>query len=92
MVLLLGLTDAEIDKAVQTAQQQGALVPASNQIAAGTSPDAPPPLPPRPLTAPPPQRRSWSELAVMATVVGGVGYAVVYFIRVCSVNLMLMNS
>ena len=72
---------------MQTAQQQGVLVPAaSNQITASTGP-VPPPLPPRPLDAPPPpQGRSWSELAVMAAVVGGVGYAVVYFIRVRSAN------
>ena len=87
LYLIIGLSDAEIDKAVQAAQQQGVLVPAaSNQIAAGTGPAAPPPLPPRPLAALPPQRRSWSELAVMAAVVGGVGYAVVYFIRVRSVK------
>ena len=78
----VGLTDAEIDKAVQTAHQQGALTPVSNQSAAVTGQVAPPPLPPRPL-APPPQPRSWSEYAVMAAVVGGIGYAVVYFVRVC---------
>ena len=75
---------------MQTAQQQGALIPtASNQITASTitSQGTPPPLPPRPLDAPPPpQGRTWSELAVMAAVVGGVGYAVVYFIRVRSAN------
>ena len=78
MYSYLGLNDAEIDKAVKLAQQQGALAPASNQNAAIAGP---PPLPPRPPT-PPPRPRTWSEYAVMAAVVGGVGYAVVYFVRV----------
>ena len=65
------------------AQQQGIAATASNQNAAVAGQITPPPLPPRPL-APPPRQRSWSEYAVMAAVVGSVGYAVVYFVRVSS--------
>ena len=83
MYSYLGLNDAEIDKAMQLAKQQGALAPASNQNTAITGP---PPLPPRPPT-PPPRPRTWSEYAVMAAVVGGVGYAVVYFVRVSGLQI-----
>lgn len=40
-----------------------------------------PPLPPRPLN-PLFQSRSWSEYAMMAAVVGGVGYAIIHFLKV----------
>ena len=78
-----GLTDAEIVKAVQLAEQQGILAPPTltNQNAALARPVGAPPLPPR-SPAPPPRERSWSEYAVMAAVIGGVGYTVVYFVRV----------
>ena len=78
----IGLTDAEVEKAVEQAEQQGALAPAStNQSAVISRPVGAPPLPPRP-PALPPRERSWSEYAVMVAVVGGIGYAVVYFVRV----------
>ena len=57
----VGLTDAEIEKAVQLAEQQGTLAPASaNQNAIISRPAGAPPLPPRP-PVPPPRERSWSE-------------------------------
>ena len=76
---LVGMTDAEIDAAIRlapaTPSSQAVSMGIPNQIAI-------PPLPPRP---PPPRSRSWSEIAVVATVVGGVGFAVVRFIRVSNV-------
>ena len=73
--VLQGLTEIEINTAVDRADQQ----------APPTVPNATaPPLPPRPLTPihHPPQPRTWSEYALMAAVVGGVGYAVVHFVKV----------
>ena len=90
VLMITGLTDAEVEKAVQLAEQQGALAPAStNQNAVISRPVVAPSLPPRP-PAPPPRERSWSEYAVMVAVVGGIGYAVVYFVRV-SLQLLANN-
>lgn len=71
---LSGLTEAEIDAAVSRAESTP---PPSNG-------QNPPQLPPRPLTPPHhrPQPRTWSEYAVMAAVVGGVGFALAHFFRV----------
>ena len=79
--LYTGLTDDEIDRAVQLAKQ----VPSTSQPAFPSNQVAtvgmPPPLPPRPLN-PPPHQRSWSEYVVLTALVGGAGYAIVQFIRV----------
>ena len=83
---ITGLTTAEIDKAVQLARRHApppvlaANPPSSNQIEVAI----PPALPPRP-PPPPPRSRSWREYVLMSVVIGGVGYAVVQFVRVsCS--------
>lgn len=73
-----GLTDVEIDRAIRLAQStvnQAVATGTSNQTVA-------PPLPPRPPPPTPVRSRSWSEYALLAVVVGGVGYAVVQFVRV----------
>ncbi|XP_064385091.1 peroxisomal membrane protein PEX14-like [Halichondria panicea] len=67
-----GLTEAEIDQAIQ-------LAGVSNTASTITGPFAPPPLPARTLT--PSSPTSWREYALIAAVVGGVGYAVYQFVR-----------
>lgn len=92
---ITGLTTAEIDKAVQLARKHApppvlaANPPSSNQIEVAI----PPALPPRPLP-PPPRSRSWQEYVLMSVVIGGVGYAVVQFVRVsCShIENLTMNA
>lgn len=80
---ITGLTTAEIDKAVQLARRHApppilaANPPSSNQIEVAI----PPALPPRP-PPPSPHSRSWREYVLMSVVIGGVGYAVVQFVRV----------
>ncbi len=84
---IAGLTDAEINTAVGIAQSStndGVSMGASNQIA--VPPRPPPPLPLR--------SRSWSEYALLAVVVGGIGYAVVRLVRVSSYegNYLYLSS
>ena len=91
---ITGLTTAEIDKAVQLARRHApppvlaATPPSSNQIEVAI----PPALPPRP-PPPPPRSRSWREYVLMSVIIGGVGYAVVQFVRVsCShIECLTMN-
>ena len=75
---LQGLTDEEISTAESKVQPQ--------QLPTTAGPLArAPPLPPRslpPAAHPPPKPRTWSELAVLAAVVGGVSYAFVHFVKV----------
>ena len=70
-----GLTDAEINQAMQLAGVSTNVSPdpANYQIAQA------PPLPVRTLNPPP---RTWSEYALIAAVVGGVGYGLYHFIKV----------
>lgn len=83
-----GLTTAEVDKAVELAKKHApppvlaANPPSSNQIEVALPPALPirpPPLPPR--------SRSWQEYVLMSIVIGGVGYAVVQFIRVSCLHI-----
>ena len=82
------MTTAEIDKAVQLARKHApppvlAANPlSSNQIEV----TIPPALPPRP-PPPPPRSRSWQEYVLMSVVIGGVGYAVVQFVRVSCLHI-----
>ena len=83
-----GLTTAEIEKAVQLAKKHvpppvlAANPPSSNQIEVAL----PPALPIRP-PPPPPRSRSWQEYVLMSIVIGGVGYAVVQFVRVSCLHI-----
>lgn len=76
-----GLTDAEIDKAIELAK--GVTPTATMTTSQPSNQIVPPPLPPRP-PPPPPQSRGWKDYAVIALVIGGVGYTVIQFVRVSS--------
>ena len=79
---MVGLTEAEISSAIKMAASVQPTQSAAAVVPFG-SPSAPP-LPPRPLTPlqPVQQRRKWSEYALIAAAVGGVGYALFHFVRV----------
>ena len=85
-----GLTDGEVLEAIRLAD------PASvaNNLAPSSSPLLPPPLPPRPpstprflATAP---SRGWREYAVIAAVLGGMGYTLFSLVKVSYFSALLI--
>ncbi|KAL5490926.1 hypothetical protein EMCRGX_G016129 [Ephydatia muelleri] len=77
-----GLTDDELSEAIQQAQRQAPLQPQGL-----TSAPLPPPPPP-----PPPRARSWQEYAIIVTVAGGLGYALVRLIKKYVLPWLLGNN
>ena len=78
---LPGLTEFEIETAVSRANPSPAV---STESLPSVSSGNAPPLPARPSTPiiRPTQSRTWSEYALMATVTGGMAYALIHFFRV----------
>lgn len=76
-----GLTELEIETAVSEATRS---LPAVSTVSNGNAP----PLPARPSTpiVLPTRSRTWSEYALMATVTGGVAYALIHFFKVSSMR------